>query len=66
MVSIEIIMISNLIEHAKCGASRSGKTTCSNASTLVPRKETKGNYFFFFLVIFDPSIPIFILNYGQN
>jgi len=46
MVSIEIIMISNPIEHAKCGASRSGKTTCSNASTLVPRKETKGNYFY--------------------
>jgi len=30
------------LEHAKCGASRSGKTTCSNAGTLVPRKETKG------------------------
>jgi len=47
MVSIGIIMIDYLIVHAKGGASRSGKTTCSNASTLVPRKETQGRYLFY-------------------
>jgi hypothetical protein len=42
MVSIGTTMWANLKEHAKGGASRSGKTTCSNAGTLVPRKVTKG------------------------
>jgi hypothetical protein len=42
MVLIILIIRVNLLEQAKCGASRSGYTTCSNAVLNVPRKETIG------------------------
>jgi len=52
-----MILLSNK-EHAKTSASRSGNTSCSNADTLVSRKEIKGIFLYiFFLFLFN-----FILN----